>query len=521
MTTVNGVTIDYTYNSLDQLISAGSVTYDYDDRGNLHQVIDGSQTTTYSYDAADRLASLTLPDATAITYGYDADGRRIKQTVGSAITNYLWDEASAYGDVVLETDGSGSRLASYVLAGTQVVSQTRGSATSYFLQDGQGSTRALTNGAGAITDTYAYTAFGSLLDQAGNTANGYLYTGQQFDSLTGLYDLRARYYNPALGRFLSQDTYPVNFDNPVELNRYVYTASNPINLTDPTGYAALAEYVTLGAAFGGAAGALSTYACGGNLGENVAIGMLFGAGFGVGLTYAYGATLLFGTGYGLYGAATAFDDMLKNGPNTCNRFNAAISLLGVVLGGKTLIKEFSSGGFRLIGPPSESTVNKPSSVLSASDLIQNLRSRLPNGKTFANLTPQEWRAIIPKEWKIEFSYYRPQQNATVGGVEYNFQNLEFPQWKFVSPDGTVEIRIHSAQPPYDTSWVARIGIQQGVPGTEGLTSFPNVQNPSAPSWIYYNAEGIPTTYQSGPNGMHLPVNGTLSDFISVFPGYYP
>ena len=65
-----------------------------------------------------------------------------------------------------------------------------------------------------------------MLNQTGTTTNNYLYTGQQFDSLTGLYSLRARYYAPGLGRFLSQDTYPYNFGNPVELNRYGSTAFN-------------------------------------------------------------------------------------------------------------------------------------------------------------------------------------------------------------------------------------------------------------------------------------------------------
>ena len=68
------------------------------------------------------------------------------------------------------------------------------------------------------------------------------YDGQQFDSLTGLYDLRARYYDPTTGRFLSRDTASIDFSNPVELNRYSYAEDDPVNLTDPSGHASLIEY---------------------------------------------------------------------------------------------------------------------------------------------------------------------------------------------------------------------------------------------------------------------------------------
>ncbi len=82
---------------------------------------------------------------------------------------------------------------------------------------------------------YEYDAFGELHSSTGSTANDYLLTGQQYDAATGLYFLRARYYDPAIGRFLSQDPYPVNTGNPMELNRYVYTANNPVNYADPSG----------------------------------------------------------------------------------------------------------------------------------------------------------------------------------------------------------------------------------------------------------------------------------------------
>ncbi|KAB2892824.1 MAG: hypothetical protein F9K28_11065, partial [Bacteroidetes bacterium] len=62
-----------------------------------------------------------------------------------------------------------------------------------------------------------------------------MYTDQQYDSATGLYSLRARYYDPSDGRFLSRDTYAYHYQNPIELNRYVYGMNNPATFYDPTG----------------------------------------------------------------------------------------------------------------------------------------------------------------------------------------------------------------------------------------------------------------------------------------------
>ena len=317
------------------MTSAGSITYIYNGRGDLTTFTNGANVTTYAYNAADQLTSVTAGGTTS-TYVYNADGKRVKQTIGSTVTNFLWDEASMYGDVVYEYSSSGSALASYVLGGTGLISQTRGTTTNYFLQDGQGSTRALTNSTtGAITDTYSYTAFGESFATTGTTVNPYRYTGQQFDSSTGLYDLRARYYNPALGRFLSQDMYPVNFGSPIEFNRYAYTANNPTNRADPSGHLFI-EYVFLNAEIGVLVGAGYSYACAGgqNIFKNMILGAAFGAGFTLALAVPYVGPLLLvaRTGYSIYNAGSAIYDLIKNGYSNCSAYNAGINLLFAGLG---------------------------------------------------------------------------------------------------------------------------------------------------------------------------------------------
>ena len=116
------------------------------------------------------------------------------------------------------------------------MSQTRDSVVSYYHTDGLGSTRTLTNSAQTVTDTYTYDAFGLLLAQTGTTDNSYLYRGEQFDQELGFYYLRARYMNPALGRFVTMDTFAGSNTDPISLHKYLYANANPITYSDPSGY---------------------------------------------------------------------------------------------------------------------------------------------------------------------------------------------------------------------------------------------------------------------------------------------
>jgi RHS repeat-associated protein len=125
----------------------------------------------------------------------------------------------------------------------------RGPAASFYLYDGHLSTRQLTDAAQAVTDSYTFDAFGNLVGRTGSTPNDFLYTGEQFDATAGFYYLRARYYDPASGRFISRDTYDGNPFEPLTLHKYVYAHNNPMNLIDPSGHTSLAELnvtVTMG-----------------------------------------------------------------------------------------------------------------------------------------------------------------------------------------------------------------------------------------------------------------------------------
>lgn len=149
--------------------------------------------------------------------------------VGSALTVLLED--------------NGSEVVVYVF-GDDLLAQDRADDFRFYHYDGLGSTRSLSDGSGAVTDTYAYTAFGEELSFSGSSENAYLYTGEQMDAETGNYYLRARYLNTGVGRFTQQDTYMGRMGEPVTLHKYLYGNADPVMYTDPSGYASFSSVLT-------------------------------------------------------------------------------------------------------------------------------------------------------------------------------------------------------------------------------------------------------------------------------------
>ena len=153
---------------------------------------------------------------------------------------YLNDTNTAYVQVVEERDENGVLQARYDNGDgdTQKLYRRRESdglyLTRWYLNDGLESTRQLVDANGVVTDSYGYDAFGSTLQRAGETENTRLYNGQQQDE-SGLYFLRARYYNSGNGRFLNHDPLLGNSDDPVTLHRYLYANADPVDFIDPSG----------------------------------------------------------------------------------------------------------------------------------------------------------------------------------------------------------------------------------------------------------------------------------------------
>ena len=132
----------------------------------------------------------------------------------------------------------------YYTRGDELISQECDGKKSYYVYDGHGSVCALADESGKVTDKYVYDAFGNLISSVGSTKNDFLFCGEQFDPVTGLYYLRARYMNPSVGRFITMDSYEGSIDDPVSLHKYLYANANPVSNSDPSGYNTVAELET-------------------------------------------------------------------------------------------------------------------------------------------------------------------------------------------------------------------------------------------------------------------------------------
>ena len=169
-----------------------------------------------------------------------SSGIRVSSTVDGDETRYLIDTIQPYAQVLEEYTPGGVIKVSYVY-GNDLISQNRAGVKSFYAVDGLGSTRALTNASGVVTDRYIYDAFGRTIGQVGSTANVYLFAGEQRDPNVGLDYLRARYLDVGTGRFYGRDPFGGVLLLPASLHRFLYAADDPADRLDPSGEQTLIE----------------------------------------------------------------------------------------------------------------------------------------------------------------------------------------------------------------------------------------------------------------------------------------
>ncbi len=233
------------YNQASELTQAGTTAYSYDPASELTSTNSGSGSTTYGYDSLGERTSATPPTGpvsgysydqagvltgftqgtTAATYAFNGDGLRMSKSVNGTASSFVWDMAD--GLPLVLSDGTSS----YVTGpGGFTFEQVNGSTISYLFHDQLGSTRLITDGSGNNIATYTYNPFGTIATHTGTATTTFGFAGQYTDPETGLQYLRARFYDPATGDFMSVD--PLQ---EITSNDYLYAANNPINAIDPSG----------------------------------------------------------------------------------------------------------------------------------------------------------------------------------------------------------------------------------------------------------------------------------------------
>jgi RHS repeat-associated protein len=273
-------TVVNTYDALNRLktVTKNGVvtTYAYDQSGNRSQEVTGSITKDYVYDSKNKLSQITENDNGAVTkvttyeydlngnllttkendiivetnvfndrneltsttknnitttYSYNVEGKRISKSDGTDTTKFVYDGTK----IILEVDGNNNELSKNVY-GLALVSRTSGSNSGYYLYNGHGDVVLIVDALNQALNTYEYDAFGNITNETETLDNPYKYSGYYYDSETGNYYLMSRYYDPAIARFISEDTYRGELTDPLSLNRYVYVNNNPLIYDDPTGH---------------------------------------------------------------------------------------------------------------------------------------------------------------------------------------------------------------------------------------------------------------------------------------------
>lgn len=234
----------FAYNDLNWLteitdnLGVDHVLYEYDQNGNMIKKTKAGITTDYQYDVKDYLRVVNDGTANLAVFDYNYDGMRITKIGNSGEVRYVYDDRA----VLLETDAAGQTIAKYNYGDRLLSLSHKNQGTQFYHLTALGSTGNLTNMDGTVRCSYQYDAWGNFRKTAGSSWNRKTFTGKEWDEETGLFYFGARFYDPEIGRFITQDPYLGEINTPPSLHRYLYAYANPLRFIDLEGYYSWAAF---------------------------------------------------------------------------------------------------------------------------------------------------------------------------------------------------------------------------------------------------------------------------------------
>ena len=220
----------YQYDPRNRLmaLTRGGVTtpFQYDNAGNLLR----DDKARYSYDAFNRTVKVETFDGNVQVNRYDAEGLRHEMEENGRLVRFIFHK----GEAVAEQEENSNVIR--LIRGSELIARSSDSESArtyyHYASDEMGSTTHIVDESGNVQNRYAYDAWGKIEVKEEAVPNRFTYYGQQIDPITQQYYLRARFYNPVIGRFTQEDTYRGD-----GLNLYAYCANNPVYYVDPSGLA--------------------------------------------------------------------------------------------------------------------------------------------------------------------------------------------------------------------------------------------------------------------------------------------
>lgn len=240
----DGAAASFTYDPLDRIKTSSpfNETYTYNSRGNRTSLQTDRPmnlaTASYEYDAKNRLTK-AVQNGRVVTYKYNGDGLLYERTENGATTRYYYDGAQVIAEGAV-SGTSAAMKARYIRGGSGLIARQDSAGKQFYLHNGHGDVVELRDASGNTRlNQYTYDIWGNPIVTEESVANPFRYSGELWDSTTGLQYLRARWYDPNIGRFINEDTYEGELSNPLTLNLYTYVHNNPLRYTDPSGHCIL------------------------------------------------------------------------------------------------------------------------------------------------------------------------------------------------------------------------------------------------------------------------------------------